>query len=276
MNCQWNKLLAILPPYLRGDVDRLGKDTLQELRLRLGEPIRLHCSRGDQTLPTMVTQDDIAFVVNTASRYSPWAATTISSGYLTAPGGHRIGLGGRCVMQNGGICAMRDLTSLCIRVARCFPGVGEGAPVTGALLILGPPGAGKTTLLRDLIRIRSQRGQTVAVVDERGELFPGPEFSKGISIDVLTGCSKGVGINMALRTLAPKCIAVDEITSTEDCDSLTAACWCGVELLATAHASSSADLLRRRIYRPLVESGAFTRALVLSQEQRWHLEEVTR
>lgn len=274
MNCQWDKLLAILPPQIRTDVDRLGRQTMQELRLRLGEPPRIHGAGEVRTLSGTVTQEHISFVVNTASRYSPWASSTVSSGYLTAPGGHRIGLCGVCVGEKGRVTGMREISSLCIRVARSFPGIGEGAPVVGSLLILGPPGAGKTTLLRDLIRVRSHRGQNVAVVDERGELFPGTGFPKGPNTDVLTGCSKQEGIDMALRTLGPQCIAVDEITSQEDCDSLTAACWCGVELLATAHAASVVDLRRRRIYRPLVESGVFSGALVLSADQHWHWEEV--
>lgn len=274
MNCQWDKLLAILPPQIRTEVDRQGRQTMWELRLRQGEPPRIHGADGVKTLSGAVTPEDISFVVNTASRYSPWASTTVSSGYLTAPGGHRIGLCGVCVGQKGSVTGMREISSLCIRVARSFPGIGEGAPAVGSLLILGAPGAGKTTLLRDLIRGRSQRGQNVAVVDERGELFPGPGFPKGPNTDVLTGCSKQEGIDMALRTMGPQCIAVDEITSQEDCDSLAAACWCGVELLATAHAASSADLRRRKVYRPLVESGLFSSVLVLSQDQHWHLEEV--
>lgn len=276
MICQWDKLLSILPPRLRQDVDRHGRETVQEIRLRLGAPPRLHRTGGVLDLPGNVEQQELSFVINTASRYSPWAAATISSGYLTAPGGHRIGLGGQCVLQSGIVTGMGDISSLCIRVARCFPGLGAGAPLTGSLLILGPPGAGKTTLLRDLIRLRSLQGQCVCVVDERGELFPGDGFPKGPNTDVLTGCTKGQGIDMALRTLGPQCIAVDEITSQADCESLKEACWCGVDLLATAHGGSCADLWRRGIYRPLVESGVFSRALVLSGDQSWHLEEVAK
>ena len=48
-----------------------------------------------------VSQDDLNFVVNAASRYSPWAAASISKGFLTAPGGHRIGLCGEVVSRDG-------------------------------------------------------------------------------------------------------------------------------------------------------------------------------
>lgn len=274
MNCQWEKLLSILPPAIRSEVDRQGCRTLLELRLRLGAAPRL-CFHGKYaSLTKIVTEEDIAFVVNTASRYSPWAAESIAKGYLTAPGGHRIGLAGRCVVRNGVVTGIRDVQSLCIRVARDFPGIGTSAPQGGSILILGPPGAGKTTLLRDLIRLRSNSGQAVAVVDEREELFPAG-FLRGNNMDVLTGCGKREGIDMALRTLGPECIAVDEITSAEDCDGLQQAGWCGVDLIATAHAASCQDLFKRKIYQPLMQKSLFSHVLVLSADKSWKRMEVT-
>ena len=77
---------------------------------------------------------------------------------------------------------------------------------------------------------------------------------------------------MALRTMGPKCIAVDEITAAEDCQSLISAGWCGVELLATAHAASCEDLKKRPVYRPLAESGLFEQAIILSRDKSWRME----
>jgi stage III sporulation protein AA len=160
-------------------------------------------------------------------------------------------------------------------VARAFEGIGKLAPKSGSLLILGPPGSGKTTLLRDLIRVRSEAGQAVSVVDERGELFPiGADFPGGLRTDIITGCSKRIGVNMVIKTMRPRCVAVDEITAQEDVQALLDAGWCGVELLATAHAEDARDLLQRRIYRPLVESGLFQQVLVLQADKSWRLERV--
>jgi len=272
MKCAWDQFLSIVPTRYRKDVDNLGREKLEELRLRVEHPAELILNGISHFLTGCVTKEDIQYVVNTASRYSPWSMASSAQGYLTAQGGHRIGICGECVVQAGQVTGIRYATSLCMRVARSFPGIGQAAPTRGSLLILGPPGAGKTTLLRDLIRIRSHAGSAVSVVDERGELFPSATFETGPRTDILIGCSKAQGVEMALRTMGPHCIAVDEITAAQDCQALMSAGWCGVELLATAHAVNCADLQNRKIYKPLADSGLFTHALVLRKDKSWHME----
>lgn len=275
MKCAWKELLAILPPWCRPEVDTLGRETLQELRLRLGLPPELVRSNGAVRLKRQVTAEDLSYIVNTASRYSPWSAATVAQGYITAPGGHRIGLCGQAVIQGSEMSGMRQITSLCVRVARDFPGIAQKLQyVTGSALIVGRPGSGKTTLLRDLIRQRSEGGAgSIAVVDERGELFPGgTDFSPGNRTDILTGCSKVQGIDILLRTMGPAAIAVDEITSEQDCEALVKAGWCGVSLLATAHASCKEDLYARPVYRPLVKSRIFDTMIILQPDKSWKAE----
>ena len=228
-------------------------------------------------LNEIVSVDDITFTVNSASRYSPWSASTIRRGYITAPGGHRIGLCGDAVMQNGEMTGIRNPNALCIRIARDFPGIASKAPNSDSLLIIGRPGSGKTTLLRDLIRNRSNaEGGSIGVVDERGELFPVSRgmscFDTGKKTDILTGCGKAQGIDMALRTMGPATVAVDEITAEEDCEALLRARGCGVRLLATAHAAGVDDLRSRPVYRKLCESGLFSVVAVLGRDKSWKLE----
>lgn len=268
MKCAWKELLRILPPWLAEEVDRRGRDTLQEIRLRLGQKTELYLGDKSLWINRCASYDDLNFSVNTASRYSPWAAHSISKGYLTASGGHRIGLCGEAVIRNGTMDGIRSLSSLCIRVARDFQGIGESiSALSGSILLLGPPGSGKTTLLRDIIRYRAKQ-HTISVVDERGELFP-DGFSRGDRIDVMTGCPKRIGIETVLRTMSPAYIAVDEITATEDCTALEHAAWCGVKLLATAHAANIHDLQRRSVYRSLAKERLFEHILVLKKDKSW-------
>ena len=275
MKCAWDGLLAVLPVWLRRDVDRLGREQLQELRLRLGKPPELVLSGESLWLEQIVRQDDLNFCINTASQYSPWAALSIGQGYLTAQGGHRIGICGEVVLRNGTVQGIRRPESLCIRVARDFTGIGaEPAKMSGNILLLGPPGSGKTTLLRDMVR-QISREEAVTVVDERGELFPSGIFDGGKRLDVLRGCPKKEGIMLAVRTMGPSTIAVDEITAQEDCQALVQAGWCGVRLLATVHAGSLSDLQSRALYRPLWENGLFQKFLVLNRHKQWHEERMT-
>ena len=277
MKCEWDKLLSILPVAIRPDVDKLGKERLQELRLRTGYPAQLIMKDAVLHLPRIMTKEDLHYVINTASGYSPWAVSSVALGFITAPGGHRIGICGEAVTKNGAFAGIRNPSSLCIRVARNFPGIAQNvSDRKGNILIAGPPGAGKTTLLRDLIRqISDRQTGAVVVIDERGELFPeGAGFPRGACTDVLTGCGKPAGIDMALKTMGPSLIAVDEITSEADCDALGQAVWCGVRLIATVHAAVKEDLLGRRIYRNLLNSGYFDRLLVLHQDKSWTEERI--
>lgn len=274
MRCAWQELLSVLPPWMRELTDKHGRSTLQELRMRTGLPPELIGANGNRTLERDVIQEDLAFVVNAASRYSPWAAPTVPQGYLTAPGGHRIGVAGEAVMEGRTMKGIRNIRSLCIRIARDFPGIAGKIP-DGSVLVIGSPGAGKTTLLRDLIRQRSDHGPgSIAVIDERGELFP-TGFPTGKRTDILLGCTKYDGIPLAIRTMGPAAVAVDEITEDRDADAICQACWCGVEVLATAHAKSASDLRGRASYRKLLEQGAFQHLVIMQEDKSWRTERIS-
>lgn len=272
MMCAWESFLGILPVWLRQEVDAVGKAGLQELRLRINAPPELNLGTKHLWLEREISREDLLFCVNTASRYSPWATATIAQGYLTIRGGHRIGLCGEAVCKDGAVTGIREIHSLNIRIARDFPGIAENIHCKGSVLILGAPGWGKTTLLRDLARRISQT-QTVAVVDERGELFP-DGLDRGIRMDILTGCPKEQGIDIVLRTMGPDWIVVDEITAALDTAALLNAVGCGVGLLATAHGSSMQDLRKRPIYRPLLEYSIF-QTFVLMRPDKSYWEEYT-
>lgn len=273
MKCAWKELLSILPPSMRQNVDALAASGLQELRLRLQNPPELVLDKRRLWLERTVTAEDLSFVVNTASRYSPWIGATSALGYITAPGGHRIGICGDAVIRDEKMGGFRTIRSLNIRVARDYPGIsGELSRQSGSVLIVGKPGCGKTTLLRDLIRQRSKT-ENIAVVDERGELFPERAgFDTGFRTDILTGCGKAQGLERMLRTMTPDTIAVDEVTAEDDCKALLQAAWCGVHLLATAHASGKQDLLARPIYAPLIQSGVFEQLVIMRADKSWHWE----
>lgn len=280
MNCQWQSVLGVLPGWMRENVDKVGREGLQELRLRLGQPPRLCMGDDQKALSQIVSAEDLKFVINTASRYSPWACTSVSKGYITIPGGHRIGIAGDTIVNQAVVSGVRWVSSLCIRISRDFPEISKSVTTKGSVLIIGVPGSGKTTLLRDAIRARSDEGPgSICVVDERLEIFPVSQdrfcYYPGKRTDVLSGCPKSHGVDMAVRCMGPSTVAVDEITAEQDCKALINAGWCGVDVLATAHAASKQELMTRPVYKPLLQMGLFQTLVVMHKDKSYHTERMT-
>ena len=126
MNCAWQDYLYILPSWLRQEADK-HRLTLLETRLRINRETEFVTRSGSFWLSRPTSSDDLNFCINSATKYSPWNAATSSQGYITAPGGHRIGVCGEVVVKDKQPVGIRNLTSLCIRVARDFPGIAENA-----------------------------------------------------------------------------------------------------------------------------------------------------
>lgn len=101
----------------------------------------------------------------------------------------------------------------------------------------------------------------MGIADERGEIAAPldgvPQFEVGNTVDVMDGCGKGEAGLLLLRSMNPQVIAMDEITSPEDVAALTVIAHCGTAVLATAHGSDLAELLRRPLYRPLLRQQIF-------------------
>lgn len=273
MICNWEPVWQILPLQIRKELASGECGDVEEIRLRSGQYPELVCGTKCRWLTRKANREDLTHILNAASRYSPWASATVREGYLSIPGGHRIGLCGEVIRDGKEVKGIRCVESLCIRIARDVQGLlKEKPPPDGSVLILGAPGWGKTTLLRELSRKTADLYTTV-VVDERGELFP-EGFARGLRMDVLHLCPKVSGVDMALRTMGPQVIAVDEITSQEDCAALCYAANCGVRLLATAHASSQGDLFLRPIYRKMMEQTVFSHILQLKKDRSWRMERI--
>lgn len=275
--------LSLLPESLRGAVQTASgtrSERWEEIRLRTGRGLSLADERGEQmiSIPETVDERDLRAVLERATRASyQSAAEQLSRGFYTLKGGHRIGVSGAVYRNEQGKAAFRELSSLCIRIARPCPGIAhplrrsllEGSRFPSTL-ILAPPGAGKTTLLREVIRLLSDEcGLRTAIADERGEvaaLWHGaPQMDVGRRTDVLDGIPKAEGLLMLLRSMTPQVLAADEVTDPADVSALSAAANCGVSLLATAHGGSLEELKRRSVSRTLLEEHIFQRLILIER-----------
>lgn len=293
-------ILHILPIRIRCMVEKLGLDyaKLWEIRLRVNSPfilryedVEIYVSGQGQRVDNMkqayiVTARDVNDTLECVCNHSLYAyEDEIRQGFVTVCGGHRVGVAGKIILDGTRIKCIRHISFLNIRVAHEIKGCCE--PVLpyiyadGRLLstlIVSAPCHGKTTLLRDMIRVVSDRGTTVGVVDERSEIaacYKGiPQNDVGMRTDVLDCCPKAAGMMMLVRTMAPELIAVDEIGGPSDVDAIFGVVNCGCRLLATAHGYSIDDVRERAGIRRLVENRIFDRYVVLGGERAGQVSDI--
>ena len=278
-----NEILRMLPQTVQAALTGIPDAQVEELRLRVGQKPTVLYAGAERPLPvrSVLSQKELQQVLLNASAQSQYAVQEqLRNGYLSLPGGYRLGVCGSAVVQNGCMTGIREISSLALRVPhtirhppeRLLPYLQESC------LLAGAPGSGKTTLLRSCIRALSETGQRVAVADERlelaGALHGVPQFDLGPCTDVLSGCPKIEGMLMLLRSMNPQWLAVDEITQPEELAAIRQAGGCGVRLLATLHAGSVEELKNKPICRELFSLGIFRQVLYLDKNRAFHAERI--
>ncbi|WWR14874.1 stage III sporulation protein AA [Lachnospiraceae bacterium JLR.KK008] len=293
------EILGLFPDFLRGLWQNIASqaDSLQEIRLRADKPVTVllgqrECFLGkdggttaDEGQAYRIRARELEAVLNHICRYSVYAyEEELRQGFLTVPGGHRIGVAGQAVAdEDGGIRKLKHISYMNIRIAHEIIGAADrvmpylyekGRFLSG--MIISPPGCGKTTMLRDIIRQVSDGnpyggGRCVGVVDERSEIagsYMGvAQNNIGIRTDVLDGCPKAAGMMMLIRSMSPKVVAVDEIGSMEDVQALMQVLRCGSSLIVTAHGSSMEEMREKRYIGQLLAQQEFRRFIVLGRKK---------
>ena len=248
-----------LPKNLAEKMNKIKHTNLQEIRFRTSCPVMLYYSDRKSYLGNagecacseamICSSRDIEEIVANFCEHSVYAYTeNIKEGFITLPGGHRVGIGGRAVGNSEEVLNLTDFSSVNIRIAREYKDsakdvadiIQDGERIYNTLII-APPGAGKTTLLRDIAR-RISENFKVTIIDERFEIAAQrqgvAQFDVGMQTDILSGISKTNGIRHALRSLSPDVIVCDEIGNKEDLVSVENILKGGCKIITTMHGYS--------------------------------------
>ena len=281
-------VLSFLPKSISYQINQIPPieiNEIEEIRVRVSRPLEISAKGTVQYFPYIVKSDDAAHLLNKISHFSIYALEEeLKRGYITIEGGHRVGLAGKVILEEGKVKAIRDVSSFNIRIAREKIGIADS--IVSALydkrwyhtMIIGPPQTGKTTLLRDLARIISSGDKDgkfpaakVGIVDERSEIagcVSGiPQMSFGPRLDVMDACPKAEGMMMMIRSMSPDVLIVDEIGRKEDSEAILEAVNAGIKLMMTTHGESLEEIRSRPSLKRILDEQIFQRFIVLSRQK---------
>lgn len=273
-------LIRIFPSTMIKLLDKyIVENKLQEIRVKIEKPVIINLFNEEIILDYKVTREDMKYILQRISNYSLYAyEEEIKQGFITLKGGHRVGIAGECVMDEGKIKTIRNIASLNIRICREIVGcsnkvmkyIYDGEKVYNTLII-SPPKCGKTTILRDIARNISNFKKKIAIIDERSEIASSylgvPQMDVGIRSDVLDNCLKSEGMMMAIRSLSPEVIICDEIGTNKDIDALQVAFNSGVNIIVTLHGANIHDFLKRNVFKDLIENNIVQRVIILGNSK---------
>lgn len=265
--------LSFLPRNVKEALSNLNYNFISEIRIRRGQPVIIEY-KGEYKyinsfgisdgLRGCISVDDIEPIINSATGGSIYSyVEQMKSGFITVGHGVRIGIAGEYVTEGNAVKAVKNVTSINIRIPHnvvgCANFLCENLYFDGlhSTMLYSKPGFGKTTMLRDMaINIGKLKKYNVLVFDERNEISAidgaGNGFDLGDRIDVVRCHNKKSAIASAIRAMKPQVIITDELYGEDDIKAMQYADDCGIYVIASSHICNR-EILKKMPFEFYVE-----------------------
>ena len=118
MKC--NEIIELFPDILKNPLQAAKVDLweTEEIRVRAGQCLSVRVRGREWRLEVRYTVEEIRQILSYLANYSLYAyEREIRQGYLTLPGGHRLGLVGRAVLEGDRITSLMEISALNLRLA---------------------------------------------------------------------------------------------------------------------------------------------------------------
>lgn len=265
--------LSFLPEHVKKALSNLNYNYISEIRIRRGQPVIIEYKGEYKYLNPFgisdwtrngITVDNVDQILTAATGGSIYSyVEQMKSGFITVKHGVRIGIAGEYVTQDNEVKAIKNITSINIRIPHnivgCSDFLFENLFFNGlhSTLLYSKPGLGKTTMLRDIaININKLKKYNVLVFDERDEISAidssGHGYDLGDRVDIVRCHNKKSAIASAIRAMKPQVVITDELYGQDDFNAMRYADNCGIVVIASTHICNR-EILKRMPFEYYVE-----------------------
>lgn len=141
-------------------IDKSNNDLnkLEEIRIRSNGSLMLKYLEEDEIISRDITYKDIIETIQIMCNNSIYSYQhEICMGYITVKGGHRVGITGNCVIENGKVININYISSINFRIARQILGCSNNMlphilkvkeHTIYNTLIISPPGLRKNHIIK--------------------------------------------------------------------------------------------------------------------------------
>ena len=275
----FEKAITYVPTHVREavlkylDTAKMLSTSVNEIRLRTDGVTALSVSGRNVALAVEVSKGEMKETFKKICGGAVYAhRDDICRGFISLDGGIRVGIGAEARYEKDRIVGVGDVSSLVFRIpthecpfAKNLYSKWQQMGM-GGMLICSAAGEGKTSCIRALTGLigSGHSPLRVVVVDERCEFDP--SRYTGAHVDILRGYRRALGVDIAIRTMSAEVLIVDEVSSLEDARAMLGAIGAGVTVIATAHARSFPDAMKREYISRLVYDGLFDTVCVISRQ----------